>query len=526
MQTCGHRCRPHVLSLRRSCLLLIPLAALANPRLWVPWYLVAAKSTGEGAASKARKLDPYRAKRDSKKTPEPMGRRSTKASGEQRFVIQEHHATSLHWDLRLERDGVLASWALPKGLPETPEKNHLAVHTEDHPLEYATFEGEIPQGEYGGGQMTIWDTGHYDVEKWSDAEVKFVLHGTRAVGSFVLFQTKDRNWMIHRHGASTRADALPDAIKPMLAVAGKLPADSEGWAFEIKWDGVRAILFVEGGRVRAQSRNDLDVTVSFPELADIGKFLGMTTCVLDGEIVALGDDGRPSFSRLQRRMHVSNQREAKRRSMSDPVSFVAFDLLYIDGHSLMDAPYDERRERLEALHLTGETFTTTEAFRDVSGPDILQATVENGLEGVVAKRRSSPYRPGRRSPDWTKVKSFRTQEVVIGAWTDGQGERLDSLGALLLGIPDEGGLRYVGKVGTGFSAQARAELLRELRPLTSQESPFLGALPSGDAGKAHFVRPELVGEVEFGEWTTAGRLRHPTWRGLRPDKLPGEVVVE
>ena len=186
----------------------------------------------------------------------------------------------------------------------------------------------------------------------------------------------------------------------------------------------------------------------------------------------------------------------------------------------MDAPYDERRERLEALHLTGETFTTTEAFRDVSGPDILQATVENGLEGVVAKRRSSPYRPGRRSPDWTKVKSFRTQEVVIGAWTDGQGERLDSLGALLLGIPDEGGLRYVGKVGTGFSAQARAELLRELRPLASQESPFLAALPSGDAGRAHFVRPELVGEVEFGEWTTAGRLRHPTWRGLRPDKLP------
>ncbi|HVA09070.1 MAG TPA: non-homologous end-joining DNA ligase [Acidimicrobiales bacterium] len=487
---------------------------------------MAAKSTGKGAASKARKLDTYRAKRDSKKTPEPMGIRSTKGSGEQRFVIQEHHATSLHWDLRLERDGVLASWALPKGLPETPEKNHLAVHTEDHPLEYATFEGKIPQGEYGGGQMTIWDTGHYDVEKWSDAEVKFVLHGTRAVGSFVLFQTKDRNWMIHRHGASTRADALPDAIKPMLAVAGKVPADSEGWAFEIKWDGVRAILFIEGGRVRAQSRNDIDVTVSFPELADIGKFLGMTTCVLDGEIVALGDDGRPSFSRLQRRIHVSNQREAKRRSTADPVSFVAFDLLYIDGHSLMDAPYDERRERLEALHLTGETFTTTEAFRDVSGPDILQATVENGLEGVVAKRRNSPYRPGRRSPDWTKVKSFRTQEIVIGAWTDGQGERLDSLGALLLGIPDDGGLRYVGKVGTGFSAQARAEILRELRPLASQESPFLGTLPSGDAGKAHFVRPELVGEVEFGEWTGAGRLRHPTWRGLRPDKLPGEVVVE
>lgn len=420
----------------------------------------------------------------------------------------------------------MASWALPKGLPETPEKNHLAVHTEDHPLEYATFEGRIPQGEYGGGEMTIWDTGHYDVEKWSDTEVKFVLHGKKSTGSFVLFQTKDRDWMIHRHGSSTRADALPSSIKPMLAVAGQLPADSEGWAFEIKWDGVRAILFVEGGRVRAQSRNDLDVTVSFPELAEIGKFLGMTTCIIDGEIVALGEDGRPSFSRLQQRMHVANQREAKRRSLSDPVTFVAFDLLYLDGHSLLDADYDARRGQLESLHLAGETFTTTDSFRDVVGQDILSATVANGLEGVIAKRRASPYRPGRRSPDWTKVKSFRTQEVVVGAWTDGRGERQDSLGALLLGIPDGAGLRYVGKVGTGFSADTRSTLLRDLRDLATAKSPFVSALPSAEAGAAHFVRPELVGEVQFGEWTTAGRLRHPTWRGLRPDKAPHEVVVE
>jgi bifunctional non-homologous end joining protein LigD len=455
-----------------------------------------------------------------------MGRRSAGKPQGQRFVIQEHHARSLHWDLRLERDGVLASWALPKGLPETPEKNHLAVHTEDHPLEYATFEGDIPQGEYGGGQMTIWDSGSYDVEKWSDSEVKFVLHGKKSTGSFVLFQTKDRDWMIHRHGASTRADPLPDSVKPMLAVAGKLPADDENWAFEIKWDGVRAILFVEGGRVRAQSRNDLDLTVSFPELADIGKFLGMTTCVIDGEIVALGEDGRPSFSRLQQRLHVSNQREAKRRSLSDPVTFVAFDLLYVDGHSLLDTHYDERRGRLEALHLSGGTFTTTDSFRDVSGQDILTATAQNGLEGVVAKRRSSLYRPGRRSPDWTKVKTFRTQEVVLGGWTDGQGERHNDLGALLLGIPDDGGLRYVGKVGTGFSASARSDLLHDLEAMAAPDSPFVSGLPAADAKKAHFVRPELVGEVEFSEWTTAGRLRQPAWRGLRSDKAPDEVVVE
>ena len=479
------------------------------------------------ATGGSAKLKTYRAKRDPEKTSEPMGRRPSSRRGGLRFVIQEHHARSLHWDLRLERDGVLVSWALPKGLPETPGQNHLAVHTEDHPLEYATFEGEIPKGEYGGGQMTIWDRGVYEAEKWTDKEVKFVLHGERASGDFVLFQTKDRNWMIHRHGPSTRTDPLPTSVKPMLAVPGKrLPPDDGLWAFEIKWDGVRTILFVEGGRVRAQSRNDLDVTAAFPELADIGKFLGMTTCVLDGEVVALGDDGRPSFARLQHRMHVANQREAKRRAATDPVSFVAFDLLYVDGRLTTDDSYDERRARLESLHLAGETFTTTETFRDVRGQDILDAATANGLEGVVAKRRDSPYRPGHRSPDWVKVKSFRTQEVVIGGWTEGRGEREGSLGALLLGIPADGGLRYVGKVGTGFSDQARRDLLEELDPLAVQRSPFNSPLPARETSQAHFVRPTLVGEVAYGEWTPAGRLRHPTWRGRRPDKKPKQVAPE
>jgi bifunctional non-homologous end joining protein LigD len=455
-----------------------------------------------------------------------MGRRTTPRPGQQRFVIQEHHARSLHWDLRLERDGVMVSWALPKGLPESPDQNHLAVHTEDHPLEYATFEGEIPKGEYGGGQVTVWDSGRYESEKWTDTEVKFVLHGARASGDFVLFQTKDRNWMIHRHGPSIRADPFPSSIKPMLAVAGELPTDDEHWAFEIKWDGVRTILFVEGGRVRAQSRNDLDVTTAFPELADIGGFLGMTTCVIDGEVVALGEDGRPSFSRLQHRMHITNQREARRRATADPVSFVAFDLLYVDGHLLLEESYDKRRARLESLHLTGQTFTTTDSFRDVSGQDILDAATANGLEGVVAKRLDAPYRPGRRTPDWVKVKSFRTQEVVIGGWTDGRGEREGGLGALLLGIPGPDGLRYVGKVGTGFSDRARQDLLHELRPLMLTASPFDAPLPARETSNAHFVRPTLVGEVAYGEWTPAGRLRHPIWRGRRPEKEPGQVVVE
>jgi bifunctional non-homologous end joining protein LigD len=487
---------------------------------------VNAKARQPGNAA-AGSLETYRRKRDADRTPEPMGRRRSSRANGDRFVIQEHHARSLHWDLRLERDGVLVSWALPKGLPQTPEQNRLAVHTEDHPLEYATFEGEIPQGEYGGGRMTIWDSGRYEVEKWSETEVKFVLHGSKVDAGFVLFQTKDRNWMIHRHGPSARADPMPTSLKPMLAVPGELPLDSTGWAFEIKWDGIRAILFVEGGRVRAQSRNDLDITPSFPELADIGDFLGMAASVLDGEIVALGADGRPSFSALQHRMHVANHREALRRAATDPVTFVAFDLLYADGQLLVDKPYDERRERLDGLALSGETFITTETFRDVDGQDILAAAVQNGLEGVIAKRRDGPYRPGRRSPDWVKVKSFRTQEAIIGGWTEGRGERAGSLGALLLGLPAGGtSLRYIGKVGTGFNDRARRQLIEQMEPLARGDSPFEGRLPAGDAAAAHFVEPRLVGEVAFGEWTGAGRLRHPVWRGLRPEKDAAEVEVE
>ncbi len=331
--------------------------------------------------------------------------------------------------------------------------------------------------------------------------------------------------MIHRHGPSTRTDPLPTSIKPMLAVPGELPSDDEHWAFEIKWDGVRTILFVEGGRVRAQNRNDLDVTTAFPEVADIGKFLGMTTCVIDGEVVALGEDGRPSFSRLQHRMHVTNQREAHRRATTDPVSFVAFDLLYIDGHLLLEHSYDERRVRLEALHLAGDTFTTTDSFA-TSGRDILDAATANGSRGGGEAPRCCCNRPGRRHPDWIKVKAFRTQEVVIGGWTEGRGERDGGLGALLLGVPGPDGLRYIGKVGTGFSDRARLDLLNDLRPLTLDVSPFDSPLPARETSNAHFVRPDLVGEVAYGEWTPAGRLRHPIWRGRRPDKKPDQVVVE
>jgi bifunctional non-homologous end joining protein LigD len=442
------------------------------------------------------------------------------------FVIQEHHARALHWDFRLEHDGVLVSWALPKGIPEDPASNHLAVHTEDHPLDYGSFEGEIPAGEYGGGKVRLWDRGHFDLEKWTPKEVMVVLHGSRVSGRYVLFPTKDKNWMIHRMDPAPKGfHPLPEKVRPMLATPGTLPHDDAGWAFEVKWDGVRAITFIAGGRIRMVSRNDKELTPSFPEFREIGEFMGARQCVLDGEIVVMGEDARPDFGRLQRRLHLANAGAIKKQGAASPATYVIFDLLHLDGHSLLPLPYDARREQLEVLGLGGGSFVTADSFRDVKGADILRATKEAGLEGVIAKLRSSTYAEGKRSDAWVKVKNVRTQEVVIGGWTEGEGNRRGGIGALLMGIPSSSGLRFVGKVGTGFSDNDRDSLMGLLRPAARKTSPFVP--PSDVKERApHFVRPVHVGEVRFSEWTQAGRLRHPVWRGVRSDKTPAEVVAE
>jgi bifunctional non-homologous end joining protein LigD len=475
------------------------------------------------------KLSTYREKRDPKKTPEPMGAKSRtrKKNFPLTFVIQEHHARALHWDFRLERDGVLVSWVLPKGLPVDPGSNHLAVHTEDHPLDYANFAGDIPKGEYGGGRVDIWDHGTYELEKWSEREVMVVLHGKKADGRYVLFQTGRKNWMIHRMDpAPSDYEPIPTRIKPMLALPGELPPSDEGWAYEFKWDGVRAVVYVEGGRVHAFSRNDKDLAETFPELRRIGEFLGSRSAVLDGEIVAFDDQGRPNFGLLQQRLNLGSSSLVTRRARDVPANFLAFDLLYFEGHSCLTLPYDDRRKLLEKLKLAGDTFATPPSIRDRKGVDVLAISKERGLEGVVIKRRDSPYYAGQRTGAWIKVKNLRTQEVVIGGWTAGKGERAGSLGALLLGIPSDGKLTYAGKVGTGFSAETRKEILETLAPLATSESPFTERLSSAETALSHFVQPKIVGEVQYGEWTADGRLRHPSWRGLRRDKPVEEVVRE
>ncbi len=450
------------------------------------------------------------------------------------FVIQEHHARRLHWDLRLERGGVLVSWALPKGLPMDPRTNHLAIQTEDHPLEYATFEGEIPPGEYGAGRVEIWDQGTYECEKWTDREIKVVLHGRRVWGRYVLFRTDGDRWLIHRMDPPPPPDTveggdpMPTLVRPMLATLGELPPASEDarFGYEMKWDGVRAVVYVDAGRVRVVSRNDREITAGFPELHGLGDALRAHRVILDGEIVAFAPSGgQISFAALQPRLHVQNAAQIRRLAEEIPVAYYAFDLLYRDGRSTLGLPYRERRRLLDSLELRGPHWDTP-PYVVGGGPEALAESRRRGLEGILAKRLASIYQPGRRSKNWIKVKHQLVQEVVIGGWQPGRGRRAGTIGSLLLGIPGPRGLEYVGKVGTGFTREVLDDLLARLRALERETSPFADDLPARDAKDAHWVAPELVGEVAFTEWTRDGRLRHPTWRGLRPDKSPAEVVRE
>lgn len=468
----------------------------------------------------ANRLKGYRQRRSFERTPEPRGD-ARRANDRNRFVIQEHHARRLHWDLRLEHDGVLLSWALPRGVPDDPDENRLAVRTEDHPLEYLTFEGEIPAGEYGAGTMTIWDRGTYRAEKFSDDKLVVRLDGERIRGRYALFRTGD-NWLIHRMDPpEQQRDPLPDQLIPMKATLAELPPDEQNWAFEIKWDGVRALANAEPGRLRLTSRSGRDITRQYPELSGLSRQLGARRCVLDGELVAF-DDGRPSFQRLQSRIHVTSEAEIRRRQRDTPVTYVIFDLLYLDGRSLLEEAYVDRREELDRLGLGGPHWQVPDFHRG-DGAVLLAATREQGLEGVIAKRLDSRYLPGRRSRDWLKVKNVRRQEVVIGGWLAGQGRRTGELGALLVGYYAGGDLRYAGKVGTGFDTDSLAMLSDRLERLQRDHSPFTGRQPQKDA---RFVEPELVCEVAFSEWTAAGTLRHPSYQGLRDDKPAREVVRE
>ncbi len=484
-------------------------------------------------AKRTGKLAPYRGKRDFETTSEPAGGAGASADG-RRFVVQEHHATRLHWDLRLEHDGVLASWAVPNGIPPDAADNRLAVHTEDHPLEYLEFHGEIPKGQYGAGTMTIWDQGTYELHKWEERKVEVTFHGERLTGRYGLFsiaRTGDsaNDWMIHRMDppADPDREPMPERIVPMMArPSNTLPRDQGNWSFEVKWDGVRAIAYVQPGRLRLESRNLNDITEAYPEVRGLIGALGMHEVVLDGEIVAFDENGRPSFERLQRRMHVRGASAIRRLQSSMPVMYAMFDLLYLDGHSLIELPYRERRARLESLNLTGPAWRVPAAHPG-EGKLLLEATAKQGLEGIVAKRLDCRYEPGRRNGNWLKIKHVRRQELVIGGWIPGEGRRSSRIGALLMGYYEDGRFVYAGRVGTGFTEKTLDDLRKRLAPLRRDTNPFDKAggrapLPR----EAEFVEPHLVAEIELREWTAERIMRAPSFKGLREDKPPREVRIE
>ena len=415
---------------------------------------------------------------------------------------------------------MLVSWAVPKNLPETPSVNHLAVHTEDHPLEYATFEGKIPRGEYGGGDVIVWDSGTYETEKFRDnapdgpakgGEVIVTLHGSKIEGRYALIQTDGKNWLAHR--MKEQPTVSPTDMAPMLATHGSVERlTSTVWAFEGKWDGYRLLADADHGALELRSRSGRDVTGEYPQLQALAADLAEHHVVLDGEVVALDESGVPRFEEMQN------------RARSTRVEFWAFDVLSLDGRSLVRAKYSDRRRILEALADGGGLIVPDLLPGD--GPEALEYAREHRWEGVVAKRKDSTYQPGRRSRSWIKDKLWLTQEVVIGGWRAGEGGRTSGIGALLMGVPGDGGLDFAGRVGTGFTDKDLAALKKTLAPLHTDESPFNARLSGLDAKGVTFVQPTLVGEVRYSERTSDGRLRQPSWRGLRPDKTPDEVNWE
>ena len=471
-------------------------------------------------------LDTYRRKRRPAESGEPAADAPAAARGRRRrlrFSVQEHSATSWHFDLRLEHDGVLASFALPRGLPLEPGANRMAIRTEDHPLAYLRFEGEIPAGNYGAGRVSVYDHGTYEPEKWRPDEIIVALHGRRVRARYALFRAghDPKGWLIHRIDPAEPADPYPDHLAPMLATPGRLPADDRH-SFEVKWDGMRAIAYSEPGRLRLESRTGRDISAGFPEIHRLQRQLGARRALLDGEIVVLDAEGVPSFQRLQGRIHLTGQARIARQAREHPVVYMIFDLLYLDSRSLLSLAHRERRRLLEDLDLNGPAWRVP-GLLEGPGEDVLSASRRIGLEGIIAKRRDSTYEPGRRSPGWLKIKNVLRQEFVIGGHTAGSGRRAGTLGALLVGYHRDRRLCYAGRVGTGFSDADLDMLMGRLRPLRRKRSPFAVGSPPADAT---FVRPALVCECSFAEWTSQGLLRQPSFAGLRTDKPAAEVVRE
>ncbi|HEY6350187.1 MAG TPA: DNA ligase D [Candidatus Angelobacter sp.] len=498
-------------------------------------------------------LNEYRRKRVFSKTPEPEP--SPAKDHGNRFFIQRHSARRLHYDLRLEMEGALRSWALPHGPTLDPSIKRLAVLVEDHPLEYGNFEGTIPSGNYGAGKVTLWDKGTYEwlgpktpEQQWAAGDLKIRLHGRRLMGEFALVRTKraqGKDWLLIKkkdfavqEGWDPEKDTrsilaarpalssiegakeapMPTTIVPMLAVLGQSLPTGTDWLYEVKWDGVRALCFIEKGRVHMLSRRGNRVEQQYPELSPMVDALDAETAIIDGEIVCFDENGVPSFQLLQNRIGASST-SVPGLARSQPSSFFAFDLLYLDGYDLRRTPLVERKQLLASVLQPNATFRMSEHFAG-KGEELLQAVREKGLEGVVAKQAFSRY-DSKRSREWVKIKVQNTQDFVICGWIEGE---RDYFGALALAYYEDGKLTYAGNAGSGFTQDSLKSVYEQLQPLVTSRSP-LRVVPKG-IGKVTWVKPELVCTVRFNSWTDDIRLRAPVFLGMRADLLPQECVRE
>jgi len=463
-------------------------------------------------------LESYSRKRSFDKTPEPPPAKF--AAGGSAFVVHRHHASRLHYDLRLEQNGVLKSWAVPKGLPPRPGIKRLAINVEDHPLAYVDFEGAIPKGEYGGGMMWKFAQGRYEITKEKKDGFYFRLQSRELTAEYRTHRTKENQWLLERVDPP-QTDWLRDPVEPMLArPADKLPA-SDDYLYEVKWDGLRALVSLDEGVVTIHGRNRLDMTRQFPELLIPDEAFRATSALFDGEIVCLDAAGRPHFHDVIHRMQQKTGHAIERARAKHPAVCYLFDCLYLDGRPIVNEPLTRRREWLKDSVRTNPTYRLSEPVED--GPAFFEAVKKLGLEGVVAKQRHSAYLPGRRGDSWLKIKARQTTECIIIGYTRGTGDRAKSFGALHLAQPSEAAaaskagaaLKYVGKVGTGFDEHSLEQIGNELKKLEVIARP-VREKPLDDA-RSIWLKPALLCEVQFAARTPDGALREPVFLRLRPD---------
>ena len=455
-------------------------------------------------------LESYSQKRSFDKTPEPPPVEITGRGNA--FVVHRHHASRLHYDLRLEQGGVLKSWAVPKGLPPRPGIKRLAVKVEDHPLEYVNFEGAIPKGEYGGGMMWKFAQGRYEITKQKKDGFYFRLQSRELNAEYRTYQTKENQWLLERVDAP-QTDWLRDPIEPMLARPAEKPPRSGDYLYEVKWDGLRALISLDEGELRIRGRNGTDYTAQFPELRLPDQAFRATSALFDGEIVCLAADGRPVFQHVIHRMQQKTDGAIERARGKFPAVCYVFDCLYLDGRPIVNEPLIRRREWLEDAIRRDSAYRVSGVVED--GPEFFAAVKQMGLEGMMAKQRASTYQPGKRSDAWLKIKARQTVECIIVGYTRGQGDRVATFGALHLARQEAGKLKYVGKAGTGFDEASLREVADELKKLKTIPRP-IEEKPLDDA-RSVWVESRLICEVAFASWTRDGMLREPVFVRLRPD---------